>query len=159
MFGYEGKGQKRRTAWTSADADDACLALDRNGNGLIDDATELFGNFTLQPNSPKPNGFNALSVFDEPINGGNGDGIIDERDGIFAFLSLWKDTNHNGLSEPEELYSLPELGVESLSLNYKEARRADQFGNIFRYRSNVKDNARREKSGRWAWDVFFLTAP
>lgn len=90
-------------------------------------------------------------------NGGNGNGQIDQRDAVFAKLRLWRDTNHNGVSETDELHPLSALNVASLDLAYKASQKTDANGNQFGYRAKVK-NAQGEQLGRWAWDVYLARA-
>lgn len=155
-FDIRGDGHPTQLAWTAPSSRNAFLALDRNGNGTIDDGTELFGNFTAQPKSAHPNGFLALAEFDKPENGGNGDGILDENDAVFSHLVAWIDENHDGISQPNELHRLLAIGIYSINLNYKESRRTDEFGNVFRYRAkvNAADKNDQSAAGRMGYDVF-----
>jgi hypothetical protein len=156
-FDISGTGKPIQIAWTDARFHNAFLALPAT-DGLVHNGKELFGNFTPQPQSSHPNGFLALAEYDRPENGGNGDGIIDERDQVFSQLRLWIDENHDGICQPQELHTLQELGFFSISLKYRESRRTDRYGNQFRYRGRINVTDQQEDGSPadpTVYDVFF----
>lgn len=158
LFDISGSGTPIRLAWTQPGSGNAFLVLPRS-DGSVTNGQQLFGNFTPQPPSSTPNGYAALAVYDQSDHGGNGDGVIDQNDQIFSSLRLWLDENHDGVCQPEELYTLPQLGVLSISLDYSLSKRTDDFGNLFRYKARINQGTRREDDpvGRKAYDVFFVT--
>lgn len=132
-FDLNRDGVAEQLSWISRGSGDGWLVLDRNGNGEIDDGGELFGNFTEQPASADPNGYEALAVFDE-----NGDGWLTEVDAVFPELAVWVDVDHDGRSSPGELRSLSDAGVSALEISPVESRRRDVHGNLFRYTARVR---------------------
>ena len=76
------------------------LALDKNGDGMINDGSELFG-------TTSGNGFADLAQYDKDNNG-----WIDEADEIFSKLRIWvKDPDGN-----DKLMTLSEAGVGAICL-------------------------------------------
>lgn len=76
------------------------LALDKNGDGIINDGNELFG-------TKSGDGFKDLAAYDQ-----DGNGWIDEADRVFSKLKIWiKDDNGN-----DKLIDLKDAGVGALYL-------------------------------------------
>lgn len=128
-FDLNADGTPERVAWTSADSPVGFLAWDRDGNGTIDNGSELFGTASrLRDGKLAANGFEALREWDA-----NGDNRIDSSDPVFQSLRLWFDSNHNGYSESDELLPLHQVRLTTVSLDYREVDRRDRYGNWYRY--------------------------
>lgn len=147
-FDLDANGFPERTAWTMANGDDGWLALDRDGNGSIDNGGELFGDNTTQPDASARNGYLALGQFDLDANG-----VIDPRDAVWSQLVVWRDADHDGRSSPTELVSLDDLQILGLELTYRENGRRDQHGNFLRYKAKVLSE-KHATTARWSYDVF-----
>lgn len=98
LFDLDGDGQKDEINRLGAGS--GFLALDKNGDGVINDGNELFG-------TKSGNGFADLAAYDTDHNG-----FIDEGDEIWDKLKIWvMDENGEG-----QLYSLAEKGVGAICL-------------------------------------------
>ncbi len=158
-FDIDADGDMDLMSWTNRG--EGMLALDRNGNGAIDDGGELFGDATLLADGTRAaNGYLALAELDSWLFGGNGDGVIDATDAAFGTLLLWTDTDHSGTSKPGELQTFEQAGILRIGLQYRTSHRVDRYGNEFRYLGH----AWQERRGGGVrpiltWDVFFRVKP
>ena len=103
FFDIDADGFAERIGWVNPD--DGLLAMDVNGNGRIDDITELYGDDQMPA-------FQKLRGID-----GNADGQIDANDAAFATLRIWQDAHQDGISQDGELKTLASLGIQSISTN------------------------------------------
>ena len=72
-------------------------------------------------------------------------------------IAIWVEANHDAVSQPEELHTLPELGIYSINLAYSLSERKDQYGNLFRYRARVNQGIDGPADvGKTAYDVFLV---
>jgi len=114
QFDLAATGTKLNTGWIAGG--DGLLALDRNGDGVINDGSELFGSgTTLGSGSKATNGYTALAELDS-----NGDGTVDAKDSAFGNLRVWIDGNADGVSQADELKSLADLGITKLNLDVQQ---------------------------------------
>ena len=132
FFDVDADGDLDHVAWTKPGTDTSLLAMDRNGNGRIDDGSELFGNATrMSDGRVAEHGFAALAELERTF--GDGDGMLSAADDAYQKLLLWTDVNHSGTSEPSELETLAHALISGVSTAFRESRRVDRFGNQFKY--------------------------
>ncbi len=147
-FDIDADGVPDTMTWTAPSAAMGFLALDRNGNGIIDNGAELFGDHTpLGDGSRAKNGFEALKQYDS-----NGDGVIDARDPIWQKLLIWIDANHDGKSTPDELRPITATEITRIDLDYHWTGRRDGNGNVFRFEGKAHFGT----SSKPFYDIFFL---
>ena len=106
-FDLDGDYFAEKTGWVGAD--DGFLVRDLNGNGFIDDITEMFG-------APGVSAFAELAELDAVENGGNADGFLTLDDAAFSELQVWRDLDQDGSTDAGELFGLDELDIVSISV-------------------------------------------
>ena len=110
-FDLNASGTKQQVGWVGGG--DGLLVMDRNGDGLINDGSELFGVATVGANGQRAgNGYAAMGFEDS-----NHDGVLDAKDAHWNELKVWVDANHDGVTETGELKTLAEVGVASIDLH------------------------------------------
>ncbi|RMH90942.1 hypothetical protein EBB59_09200 [Lysobacter pythonis] len=136
LFDHNEDGVRTATSWLKLD--DGLLVIDKNGNGLIDDGTELFGDGNpdskrdLNDPAELSAGIIALRKYDW-----NKDGRFDANDASFADVKVWRDLNQDGISQANELFSLTDVGIQSINLTPTSTTNVD-VGN-----GNVADSTGR----------------
>ena len=107
QFDMDGDGDKEKTGWAAAD--DGFLALDRNGNGRIDDIGEIS---FVQDLAGATTDLEGLQAFDS-----NANGLFDRGDARWGAFSVWQDADQDGVSDAGELLSLDDRGIQSINLS------------------------------------------
>ncbi|MBB4168776.1 proprotein convertase P-domain-containing protein, partial [Rhizobium sp. BK538] len=108
QFDINVDGHKDQIAWTAGS--DGILALDVDGNGKIDNGSEIFSPHFA--GGTYVDGLAALATLDS-----NHDGKIDAADATFSKLTVWQDLNHNGITDSGELSRLADHSISSISLD------------------------------------------
>ncbi len=145
-FDHNGDSFLERSGFVGAG--DGLLVWDRNGDGIINNGAELFGNNSvLAGGSLASHGFAALAELDT-----NGDGVVNVDDEAFAYIRVWQDINQDGVSDEGELFTLEAAGVASLSLMFTNQRYVDAYGNEHR---QVGSFTTTEGETRTMTDVWF----
>jgi len=103
FFDIDADGFAERVGWVGPD--DGQLARYVNGNGRIDDITELYGDDQMPA-------FDKLRLHDANV-----DNLITAADPDYAELLVWLDLNQDGISQAGELQSLADLGITEIRLD------------------------------------------
>jgi hypothetical protein len=94
-------------AWVTSG--DGFLAIDMSKDGIMDDASEFFGNRT-----GFENGFLALADYDD-----NGDGVINSQDAVWKDLIVWINAG-DAITSGDELFSMDDLKITEIDLGYSD---------------------------------------
>ena len=123
-FDFDNNQKIENSGWIGRN--DAFLVRDLNGNGQIDNGSELFGNHTvLQNGKTAVNGFEALKDLDS-----NGNGRFDAGDEAWNEVKVWRDFNTNGVVDAGEMQTLEQAGIESINFEYEYQKEQGENGNL-----------------------------
>lgn len=106
FFDIDGDGFAEKVGWIAPD--DGMLARDVNGDGVINDITELFGDDIMPA-------YDKLALLDS-----NGDGVINSSDAAYGELRVWRDLNQDGFSDANELFILTDASIQIKEISLAE---------------------------------------
>ena len=119
-FDYKSNGFPISTAWVKSDC--SIFTIDRNGNGIIDDGTELIS-FDYEYDY-LDNILSQFSKLDE-----NADGVFSEADSEFKNILLWQDKNENAVCDADDkVTSIGDSGITEIELAYEPKSEFDDNG-------------------------------
>jgi hypothetical protein len=121
FFDVNGDGWREQMGWVGPD--DGLLAIDRNGDGLIDPLKDISFAHDLPEAHTDLEGLRAHDT--------NGDGEISSKDSEWANFGIWRDANSNRIAETGEFHSLDDLGVANISLTSDNKLRVDHSNVVF----------------------------
>ena len=121
FFDINGDGYRERMAWAAAD--DGFLAYDKDADGRITAHDEL--SFVSYAPGARTD-LEGLRHFDT-----DGDGRLDPDDAEWGMFRVWQDLDQDGESDPGEVSSLDEAGIEWISLTSDGVKRTVAGNRVF----------------------------
>ncbi|MBI1175866.1 hypothetical protein GC207_00345 [bacterium] len=118
-FDLDGTGELKRWGWITTNA--AWLVYDHDGSGNIGSGLQMMGAVTFW--IFWENGYQPLAALDN-----NGDGRLEGAE--LNGLSLWRDANQNGISDPGEVRPVGAWGVVTISTDAISDTRGMQWNSL-----------------------------
>ena len=104
------RADKERTEWLKKGTNDGFLVWDHNGNGMIDDNTEMMSEFDREGNEVFANGYEKLRHYFDKDN----DGVIAGQE--MQGLMFWVDSNADAQTDAGELKTLDQYGITHIQI-------------------------------------------
>jgi len=139
-FDYDANGVAEALSWTAPT--DPLLVLDKNGDGRINNGTELVD--LIGEAAP-------IGLFDLDSNQ---DKKLNINDSAFSLLQIWSDRNQDGYAGTQELKTLSSLGIVSIDLDPAHIQTTTSNGKIIRGVTATYQDG----STKVLWDVPFAPA-
>jgi hypothetical protein len=111
-------GRKQILAWVGPD--DGLLVYDKDGDRLISHWDEIAFKEYLATAKTDLEG---LAWFDQLAQGGNEDGVLDEKDALWSDFGVWRDADQDGETDPGELQMTGDGALASVNLTSDQTPR------------------------------------